>query len=296
MTAEQLPRAVLGAVVAPRARLGRVRRPRLTLGLVFTYVVLIVLAVLYLGPLLMLVNTAFKTPASFGRDPMTLATSFDLRNFADAWSKANFPQYLFNSMLYAGVATIVFIATAVFVAVPIARRFIRGSNLLFTLFLIALFLPPALVPQFQLMLNLKLYNTQIGYILLFLVNPIGIVILVNYIKTIPRELDEAAALDGCSYPRFVVQIILPLIKPAIAAVMVLHAIFIWNELVLATVYLTNKAFYPITRGLIVFQGVYGNNWPLLAAAVLLMALPMIIFFLVLQRYIVGGFTTGSVRG
>jgi raffinose/stachyose/melibiose transport system permease protein len=161
---------------------------------------------------------------------------------------------------------------------------------------VALFLPPALVPQFQLMLNLHLYNTQLGYIMLFLVNPIGMVILVNYIKSIPRELDEAAALDGCGYIRFVVQIVLPLIKPAIAAVAVLHAIGIWNELVLATVYLTSKASYPITRGLIVFQGVYGNNWPLLAAAVLMIALPMILFFVFLQRYIVGGVTAGSVRG
>jgi raffinose/stachyose/melibiose transport system permease protein len=285
------------ATVAPTTlRLARIRRPRLSLGRVFTYTVLIALAVVYIGPLLMLVNTAFKTQASFAKAPLAVSTSLDFANFAEAFRKANFAQYLANSAFYAVVATVVFLATAVFVAVPIARRFIKGSNLLFTLFVIALFLPPALVPQFQLMLNLHLYNTQLGYIMLFLVNPIGMVILVNYIKSIPRELDEAAALDGCGYIRFVVQIVLPLIKPAIAAVAVLHAIGIWNELVLATVYLTSKASYPITRGLIVFQGVYGNNWPLLAAAVLMIALPMILFFVFLQRYIVGGVTAGSVRG
>jgi raffinose/stachyose/melibiose transport system permease protein len=285
------------AAVAPATlRLARIRRPRLSLGRAFTYAVLIALAVIYIGPLLMLVNTAFKTQASFAKAPLAVSTSFDLANFADAFKKANFAQYLANSAFYAVVATVIFVATAVFVAVPIARRFIKGSNLLFTLFVIALFLPPALVPQFQLMLNLHLYNTQVGYILLFLVNPIGMVILVNYIKSIPRELDEAAALDGCGYIRFVVQIVLPLIKPAIAAVAVLHAIGIWNELVLATVYLTSKASYPITRGLIVFQGVYGNNWPLLSAAVLMIALPMILFFIFLQRYIVGGVTAGSIRG
>jgi raffinose/stachyose/melibiose transport system permease protein len=164
------------------------------------------------------------------------------------------------------------------------------------MFLIALFLPPALIPQFQLILRLGLYNNPIGYVMLFLVNPIGIVILVNYIRTIPTELDEAAAIEGCSYFRFVIQIVIPLIKPAIATVAVLHAIGVWNELILATIYLTKAAYYPITRGLIVFNGIYGNNWPVLAAAVLMIAVPIAIFFVVMQRYIIGGVTAGAVKG
>jgi raffinose/stachyose/melibiose transport system permease protein len=90
--------------------------------------------------------------------------------------------------------------------------------------------------------------------------------------------------------------VIPLIRPAIATVAVLHAIGIWNELILPTIYLTNKDFYPITRGMIVFQGVYGSNWPTLAAAVLIMTLPMVIIFLVLQRQIVSGLTSGAVKG
>ncbi len=162
--------------------------------------------------------------------------------------------------------------------------------------MVALFLPPALIPQFQLILNLNLYNTRQGYILLFLVNAIGMIVLVNYIKSVPKELDESAAIDGCSYPRFVFRIVMPLIKPAIATVTVLHAIGIWNEIILPTIYLTNSDFYPITRGLVVFEGVYGSNWPGLAAAVLMLALPMVILFLVLQRYIISGLTGGAVKG
>jgi len=135
-----------------------------------------------------------------------------------------------------------------------------------------------------------------GYIMLFLVNPIGIVILVNYIRTIPIELDEAAAIEGCGYFRYVLQIVLPLAAPAIATVAVLHAIGVWNELILATIYLTSADYYPITRGLIVFNGVYGNNWPVLAAAVLMIAAPMAIFFVFMQRYIIGGVTAGAVKG
>ena len=261
-----------------------------------SYVFLILLAVIYLGPLLMLVNTSLKTTPSFMRDATGLATNPNFKNFTEAWEKANFPQYLLNSVIYTTSATTIYVLTAVFVAFPIARGYVKYANFLLTLFVIALFLPPALIPQFQLVLRLGLYNNPIGYILLFIVNPIGIVILVNYIRTIPTELDEAAALDGCGYFRFVLSIIFPLIRPAIATVVVLHSIGIWNEIILPTIYLTNKNFYPITRGLIVFQGVYGSNWPLLAAAVLMLTLPMVILFLFLQRYIVSGLTAGSVKG
>jgi len=199
-------------------------------------------------------------------------------------------------VIYTVFATAVYIATAVFVAFPISRGYVKGAKLLLTLFVIALFLPVALIPQFQLMLSLGLYNNPIGYVMLFLVNPIGIVILVNYIKTLPKEMDEAAAIDGCGYFRFVTTVVFPLIQPAVATVAVLHAIGIWNELILPTIYLTNKNYYPITRGMIVFQGVYGSNWPTLAAAVLIMTLPMVIIFLVLQRYIVSGLTAGAVKG
>jgi raffinose/stachyose/melibiose transport system permease protein len=265
-------------------------------GKVGSYLVLVLVAIVYLSPLLMLVNTSLKSNPSFMRNPTGIATEFKFQNFVDAWNKANFPKYLVNSLIYTVGGTTIFILSAIFVAFPIARGYVKYSKWLLTLFVIALFLPPALIPQFQLIRALGLYNTQIGYIMLFIVNPIGIVILVNYIKTVPKELDEAAALDGCGYFRFVLNIVLPLIQPAVATVIVLHAIGIWNEIIMPTIYLTNKDFYPITRGLIVFTGVYGSEWPLLAAAVLLLTLPMLALFLFLQRYIIAGLTAGSVKG
>jgi raffinose/stachyose/melibiose transport system permease protein len=278
---------------AARVRPGRRRLDRWTVG---TYALLFVLAVLYIGPMLMLVNTALKTTPEFAKDPVALTTTFSVENFAEAWDKADFPRYLVNTILYAAVATVVYLAAAFPLSVAIARRFVRGWNWLYLLFVIALFLPVALIPQFQLLLNLRLYNTQIGYILLFLTNPIGVLILVGYIRTIPRELDEAAALEGSGYLRYLVRIVLPLTKPALATVAILHAIGVWNELVLANIYLTNENYYPITRGLIVFTGIYGNDWPLLASAVLMLAAPMVVLYLFLQRYIIGGFTAGSLRG
>jgi raffinose/stachyose/melibiose transport system permease protein len=232
----------------------------------------------------------------FMKNATALPATLNFQNYLDAWEKANFPRYLTNTILYTVSATVIYVVTGVFVAFPIARGYVKGAGFLLTLYVIALFLPVALIPQFQLMLSLGLYNNPIGYVMLFLVNPIGIVILVNYFKSLPVELDEAAAMDGCGYLRFVTTVIIPLSSPAIATVAVLHAIGIWNELILPTIYLTNKDYYPITRGMIVFQGVYGSDWPTLAAAVLIMTLPMLIIFLVLQRFIVSGLTAGAVKG
>jgi raffinose/stachyose/melibiose transport system permease protein len=269
---------------------------RISWGRIGAYVLLLVFAIIYIGPLLMLVITSLKTMPDFMKSATALPTRLNFNNFVEAWTKANFLRYLTNTLIYTVTATVVYVVTAVLVAFPISRGYVKGAGTLLTLYVIALFLPVALIPQFQLMLSLGLYNNPVGYIMLFLVNPIGVVILVNYIKTLPIELDEAAAMDGCGYFRFVTSIVFPLIQPAIATVAVLHAIGIWNELILPTIYLTNKDYYPITRGMIVFQGVYGSNWPTLAAAVLIMTLPMMILFLVLQRYIVSGLTAGAVKG
>jgi raffinose/stachyose/melibiose transport system permease protein len=280
-----------------------------------SYLILGLFAAIYVGPILMLIFASLKSLPEFFKDPSGLPDGLELNNFSESWSLANFPGYLLNSVIYTVVATTLFVIMSVFVAFPIARGYVKGAGAMLTLYVVALFLPPALIPQFQLILNIGnwpvignlvpflggsesqgLFNTRVGYIILFLMNPIGLIILVNYIKSIPRELDESAAVDGCGYVRFVFSILMPLIRPAIATVTVIHAIGIWNELILATIYLTNDDYYPITRGLIVFEGVYGSDWPKLAAAVLMLMAPMLVLFLFLQRYIISGLTSGAVKG
>lgn len=263
---------------------------------VASYTILLLFTAFYVGPLLMLVSASLKSLPEFFKNPTGFPEELRFSNFSEAWELASFPKYMINSLIYTTVATALFVITSVFVAFPIARGYVKGSKALLTLYVVALFLPPALIPQFQLILNLGLFNTRAGYILLFLINPIGLIILVNYIKSIPRELDESAAVDGCGYVRFVFTILMPLIRPAIATVTVIHAIGVWNELILATVYLTNDDLYPITRGLIVFEGVYGSDWPKLAAAVLMLMFPMLVLFMFLQRYIISGLTAGAVKG
>jgi raffinose/stachyose/melibiose transport system permease protein len=257
---------------------------------------LVLIALVYLGPLLTVANVSLKSKQGFSLSPTALATELRFENFADAWKRAKFPLYLSNSILYTAAATIVYAATAVFVAFPISRKYVRGSGFLFALYVVAMFLPSALIPQFQMMLHLGLYNTRLGYVLLFLINPMGIIILVNYVSALPRELDEAATMDGCGYARFVLRIVFPLVKPALASVIVLHAIGVWNDYATALIYLPKKAYMPITRGLMVFYGQFGNDWTTLSAAILMLMVPMVLLFLALQSWIIDGILQGSIRG
>jgi raffinose/stachyose/melibiose transport system permease protein len=260
------------------------------------YVILAVIAAVYLGPMITVVNTSLMTRQEFNLNPTSLAVGLHVENFANAWKKANFPLYVRNSLIYAVIATGIYVLTAVFTAFPISRRYVKGHGFFFTLFVVALFLPNALIPQFQLMLHLRLYNTQTGYILLNLVDAIGVIILINYISSVPRELDEAAAMDGCGYFRFVLKVVFPLMKPALASVILLHAIGIWNDYVTPLIYLPSKKLMPITRGLMVFYGQFGNDWTTLSAAILMLMIPMVALFLALQRWIIAGVLQGSIRG
>lgn len=263
---------------------------------IVVYILVGLLALVYLVPILVMVNTSLKTPSEFMVDPSSLAKGFFIENYLEAWEAANFATYIGNTILYTVISTLVYILLVVFVAFPLSRGYVKGAQWLYLLYVVALFLPNNLIPQFQLMLRLKLYNTQLGYILLTLTGGLGVLILVSYIKSIPKELDEAAVIDGCGYFQYVLQIILPLVKPALATVALLQAIGIWNDLINPMIYLTSKAFYPVTRGLMVFYGQFGTAWTQLSAATLIMVAPLILLFIFLQRFIIEGALYGSIKG
>ncbi len=284
------------ASAAARARLSAGRPAHRTGSKALAMLALVIIALLYVVPMLTVLNVSLKSKSAFNLDPTSITTDLRFGNFAEAWRRASFPVYISNSIAYAAIATLIYAATAVFVAFPVSRKYVRGSGLFFGLYVIAMFLPGALIPQFQMMLHLGLYNTRVGYVLLFLVDPMGVIILVNYISSVPRELDEAASMDGCGYVRFVAKVVFPLVKPALASVIVLHAIGVWNDYATALIYLPKKALMPITRGLMVFYGQYGNDWTTLAAAMLMLMLPMVILFFSLQRWIIDGILQGSLRG
>ena len=273
------------------------RRHRIRPADLLRYLPALVIVVFYLLPLLYLLNTALKSNTEFSQNPVGLVTHPDFLNFVTAWTKGDFGTYLINSIVYtlfsAGIGT----AASFLLAFPVSRGYLAGSRFWSVGFALLLFLPNAIITQFQLLLRLGLYDTPVGYILIMAAGVgVGPILLTGYMRSIPRELDEAAALDGIGYWRYLWTFIVPLAKPAIATVFILQAIGVWNDIILATILLTDDSKLPITRGLLNFQGTYTSQFGLLAAATTIVAAPLVVAYVFLQRYLVGGVVGGAVKG
>ncbi|RAG85514.1 carbohydrate ABC transporter permease [Streptacidiphilus pinicola] len=251
---------------------------------------------LFALPLVYLLLQAFKTYPSFLKDPTGLPHPWTLSNFSAAWSQGDFGTEMVNSLLYAVVPDVLTLILGVFLAFPISRGWFRRSNLLYGFFVFSGFLPAGLIPLFGEAQKLGLYDNQVGYLILTSLTGAGFFFFVGYIKTIPRELDEAAAMDGCGYFRFVFTIILPQMKPALATFAIFGFVASWNNLILPLIMLSDSTLWPVTRGLYGFFGEHTTQWPLIAAATVIVAAPILVVFAVLQRHLVEGVAGGAATG
>ena len=145
---------------------------------------------------------------------------------------------------------------------------------------------------------LNLVNTRIGVILVYAaINiPLSLFLCYGFISTIPREIDEAAVIDGCGPIKLFVQIILPLLKPIMSTLFVLNFMAVWNDFTMPLYYLNNSAKWPMTLAVYNFFGAFENSWNLVSADIMLTLLPVLIVFILGQKYIVGGVAAGSVKG
>ena len=266
-------------------------------GKVVLYALMVLVVVMYLYPLLFLVNTALKSDAEFISDPTGLVTSPEFSNFATAVDKGNFAAYLLNSVLYTFVAAGLGTMVSLLVGFPVARGYVKHTGLWNATFAAMLFLPNTLITVFQLALRLNLYDTRLGYILIMASGVgVGPLLVTGYLKSVPREIDEAAALDGVGYVRYVFAFLPTLIKPVLATVFILQAIGVWNDIILATILLPDASKSPVTLGLFAFKGTYVSQWSLLSAATMIVAAPLVATYVYLQRYLVASVDGGAVKG
>jgi raffinose/stachyose/melibiose transport system permease protein len=248
------------------------------------------LPVVYLG------IQAFKSYTGFLQDPTGIPHPWTLSNFGQAWTQGDFSTEMINSLLYAVVPDVVTLILGVFLAFPVSRGYFRFSNALYAFFVFSGFLPAGLIPLFIEAQKLGLYNNQLGFIVMTSLTGAGFFFFVGYIKTIPREIDEAAAMDGCGYVRFIFTMIVPQMKPALATFGVFGFVASWNNLILPLVMLSDPGLWPVTRGLFSFFGQFSSQWPLVAAGTVIVAAPIMVVFAILQRHLVEGVAGGAVAG
>jgi len=248
-------------------------------------------------PVAYVLNTALKSQQDYFSNISGLTTTFAFSNFLDAFAQVDFGRYLLNSAGYTLTAATIGTALSLLVAFPISRRLMRGSAVWNGVFVLMLFLPITLVAQYQMLIQLGLYNSPIGYGLL-LTASVGIspLLITGYLRSIPLEMDESAALDGVGYFRYLFTFIVRLAMPALVTAFILQALASWNEVILATVILAERQYYPAAVGLLAFSTQYAVNWPLLSAATIIVALPIIVLYASLQRYFIGGALNGAFKG
>lgn len=272
-----------------------------TIGNAGRYVFLIVLALTVVYPLLWIALAGFKTNVAFLQHPFSLPQSFSFRNYETVLVTDGFYKNLLNSLWISVVATVITIALSSGFAYAVARLEWRLQRVALVYVMSGLLIPvyAALVPLY---IYLHPISEVIGprltlvipYIALGM--PVSVLLLTSYFRQLPNELEEAAVLDGCSTPRLLLRIILPVSLPSVVVAATFTFLTCWNELLFALVFLNYPAEQTAPLSLLKYTGTFGNNWVFELAGITLAVIPTLLIYLGLQRYIMEGMLRGASIG
>ncbi|ALS28564.1 ABC transporter permease [Paenibacillus sp. 32O-W] len=264
------------------------------------YVFMVIAAAVFLVPILFIAFTALKSNAELLSNPFySFPEKIRWSNFPEAWERGRLGMYMKNTAFISFIKVPLGILIEALAAYALTRMAFKGRNAIFALFLIGMMIPmqTTLVPLNILLNKLNLVNTYTGIFLIYVGFgiPFGILILRGFFRTIPKELDEAALIDGCGEIGKFFRIIFPLSMPAVATLFIFDFMATWNEFLLAQIFITKDSMKTITTGLLAFRGEFSTNYALLNAGVLISVLPILGVYLVFQKYFVAGLA-GSVKG
>ncbi|GEL98707.1 carbohydrate ABC transporter permease [Cellulomonas terrae] len=264
------------------------------------YVSLVIASIVMLLPLGLILFGSFKTSQEFlATGPMTPPSDWgNIENYVTAFTRGNMLQAFGNTIVIFGAAIVGTILIGAATAYALDRFRFAGRSTVLALFLLATLVPGVTtqVATFQIINGLGLYDSRFALVLLFMgTDIISIYIFLQFIRAIPKSLDEAAKIEGAGHLRIFFQIILPNLKPAIATVVIIKGIAIYNEFYLPFLYLPSKDLRPISTTLFDFKGPYGSQWEIISAGVVITIIPILVLFLFLQRYIYNGFTSGATK-
>jgi raffinose/stachyose/melibiose transport system permease protein len=264
------------------------------------YLVAVFFALVVLIPLFATLINGFKSNAEVLLYPFGLPSTWHWENYIGVLQSAAFWRQLRNStmvMLATAVGVVVLSSMPAFV---FARMTFRGRELLFNFFTLGLLFPiaVAILPLYISLRQAGLVDRLWGIILpqVAFGIPGNVLILRGFFATVPRELEEAAAMDGCSTAGFFVRVLLPLMRPALAAVTVLTMVYSWNDFFLPLLVINSEQLYTLPLGIMQFQGQFGTDWARVLAFVALSLVPTIGFYLLAERQIIAGLTAGAVKG
>lgn len=273
-------------------------KPRKIANSIATNTIACIVSLILIIPLLLILVNSFKT--SLAASDMTLALPKEWRfdNFKVVIEKGKLDTAFFNSLVYSAGSVTLCVILAAMASFVLSRRKGKSSKILYLFFVLGITMPINFVSLMKVMQVLHLYNTRGGIILLYaaLQMPFSVFLMYGFISKIPREIDEAAVIDGCRPLQLFFQVILPLLKPVVITVMVLTFLNTWNEFVLPLYFTGSTDKWPMTLAVYNFFGIYFKDWNLICADIVLTSLPVIIVYFLGQKHIVSGMTSGAVKG
>jgi len=250
-------------------------------------------------PLFWMVSTGVKGPEQAG-DWWGLPHGINLDNFRRVWSQGDFLTWFWNSAWITAASMLLTVALAAPAAWALSGISFAGRGAVFMLFAAGMMVPVhvTLIPLLKLFQATGLYDTRTGLVAVYVATslPVAVVLLAAFFREVPKELREAAALDGCGPWRTFRSVGLPLARPALVGVAMITLVNIWNEFALALVLLQSPRHYTLPLGVQNLRGEFGSDTPLLAAALALAVLPPLAVYAVAQRQLISGLTGGAVKG
>lgn len=263
----------------------------------------ILLLCVLLFPLFWILSTSLKTEQEIFRIPPTIIPeTLNLNSYAAQIETGDFNMFrsFANSFIISTGATFISVILAVPASYGIAKYRFRGRKIMLLSFLVTQMLPVAvlLTPMFILFKGMNLYNTAGAAILAdaTIGIPFSILILKNYFASIPRELEEAAYIDGCNHFSAFIRVLIPIAKPGVMVCGIFSFLYAWGDLAYGMTFILDQQKRPITAGIFNFMGQYGTKWSYLTAFAVVTIIPVALIFIFMQKYIISGMTSGAVKG
>lgn len=273
---------------------------RRLMGYSSAYILMTAIALVFMIPLLWMFSTSLKTRADiFAWPPSWLPDVPMWENYVAAFTSYPLARFMLNSTILVVLNTIGELVSVPLIAYGFARLRFPFKKVLFLLMLSTMMIPGQikLIPLYSMYSRLGLIDTYVPLFLpSFFGNPFFIFLMVQYIRTIPRDLDEAARIDGAGTWTILYRIILPLCKPALAVMIVFTFLWVWNDFLQPLIYLNDFNSYPISVGLAFFQGRYSVEWNMFMAATLVSILPVLVLYFFAQKHLIGGISALGLKG
>jgi ABC-type glycerol-3-phosphate transport system permease component len=246
-----------------------------------------------------MVITALKSDEEYALDKLGLPDAPVLENFRSVLVDSPFLYWMLNSAVLVAGSVVLSTAIAVLGAYAIATMQFRGRDALLTVSTSLMAVPPVvmIVPLFVLYTRLNMVSTYSGAILIYagLITPFSVYLLTTFFRTVPRELYEAAHIDGAGQFTILMKVVLPLSLPAVVTLVVVNSLYVWNDLLIAIIFLQDDAKRTLMAGISVFQGRYNNQVPLTMAGMVIASAPMLILYISFQKYFIRGLMAGAIK-